>query len=271
MEAILDQIGVLPAIVVVLLVSGAMFVDASPIVGLLLPGDLLFVTVVASSQLPLAALTMAGVVAGTLCSWTLFFFVGARVGPRLRLSRFGRWIGEPRWDSAERLLSGRGARVLTLVQFLPVFNAIMPMVAGVLGMRYRQFVRFAAPGTALWAVCFGTIGITAGLATDRAFGDAGSPLKVLVFGAPGLIAGWLMLNYLRRQLAAQRVAGTAPVVLEPATPAPVETVLVEPVLVEPVLVETMLVEPVPVGSVPVLAQPIPLRPAPVPAAAPLAA
>lgn len=206
----------MPAIMVMLMISAAMFVDASPIIGLLLPGDLLFVTVVASSHPPQAVLTMAGVVLGTLCSWTLFFFVGSRVGPRLRVSRFGRWIGGHRWDSAEQLLSGRGARALTLVQFLPVFNAIMPMVAGVLGMRYRQFVRFAAPGTMLWALCFGAIGLGAGVATNAAFGDSGSPFEVLLFGAPGLIAGWLMLVYLRRQLAAQRAAAVPAV---PAAPA----------------------------------------------------
>jgi membrane protein DedA with SNARE-associated domain len=205
--ALLDKIGMMPAIMVMLMISAAMFVDASPIIGLLLPGDLLFVTVVASSHLPQAVLTMAGVVVGTLCSWTLFFFVGSRLGPRLRVSRFGRWIGGHRWDSAEQLLAGRGARALTLVQFLPVFNAIMPMVAGVLGMRYRHFVRFAAPGTMLWAMCFGAIGLGAGLATDAAFGDSGSPFEVLLFGVPGLVAGWLMLVYVRRQLAAQR-AGT---------------------------------------------------------------
>jgi hypothetical protein len=59
----------------------------------------------------------------------------------------------------------------------------------------------------LWAMCFGAIGLGAGLATDAAFGDSGSPFEVLLFGVPGLVAGWLMLVYVRRQLATQR-AGT---------------------------------------------------------------
>jgi len=214
----------MPALAVVLLVSAAMFVDASPVVGLLLPGDMLVVTVVASGHPTEAVLAMCGVVAGTLASWTLFFFLGRRVGPRLRHSRAGRWIGGGRWDTAEQLLSGRGARALTLVQFLPVLNAVLPTVAGVLGMPYRQFVRFAAPGTALWATFFCTVGIWAGLASDVVFGESGSPLQVLVFGAPGVLAGYLMLVYLRRQLAAHRATVTPLPVAGPAAARLPETV-----------------------------------------------
>ena len=208
MDAVLDQIGALPMVAVVLLIAAAMFVDASPIVGLLLPGDLLVVTVVASVRPEEAVLAMAGVVVGTLASWSLFFYLGSRIGPRLRMGRLGRWIGRTRWDNAEQLLTGRGARALTLVQFLPVLNAVVPLVAGVLGMRYRQFVRFAAPGTALWAACFCAVGVWAGIANNAVFGESGSPLQLVIFGAPGFLAGWFMLVLLRRELVARRAAGT---------------------------------------------------------------
>ena len=204
MDAVLDQIGAMPAVVVALVLAVAMFLDASPVIGLLLPGDLLVVTIVASSEPDEAALAVVGVVAGTLSSWTLFFFVGHRIGPRLRDGRLGRWIGHDRWDKAERLLAGRAARALTLVQFLPVLNAVVPTVAGVLGMRYRHFIRYAGPGAALWAVFFCGVGIWVGPASDAVFGESGSPLRVLVFAVPGLLAGLVMLIYLRRALAEQR-------------------------------------------------------------------
>ncbi|HEY3261589.1 MAG TPA: VTT domain-containing protein [Pseudonocardiaceae bacterium] len=227
MQALLDQIGAMPALIVMLLVTAAMFVDASPVAGLLVPGDMLLVTVVASSHPIPPALTVvvivAAAVAGTLASWTLFFFVGRRVGPRLRHSQAGRWIGGGRWDTAERLLAGPAARALTLVQFLPVLNAVMPTVAGVLGMRYRHFVRFAAPGALLWAVFFAVVGVWVGPATAAVFGESGSPLRLLVFAAPGVLAGYLMLVYLRRQLATYRASTSAsnelpeqPAVLWPA-------------------------------------------------------
>lgn len=207
MQAVLDQIGAMPLIAVVLMLAVLMFVDASPVVGLLVPGDLLVVTVVASAGRPTASvLTVAAVAAGTLASWSLFFFLGRRVGPRVRHSRIGRWIGVARWDTAEQLLAGRGARALTLVQFLPVLNAVVPMVAGGLGMPYRVFLRFAGLGTVLWAAVFCTVGLWAGMASNAVFGESGSPLQVLVFGAPGLLAGWLMLVLLRRELERRRAA-----------------------------------------------------------------
>lgn len=200
MNALPFQLGVTPGLAVVLLVCVVMFVDTTPVLGLLLPGDIVVVAVFAASGPADAAFAAIGVVSGTLLSWTLFFYVGRRVGPGLRRGRMGRWIGT-RWDTAEALLAGRGARVLTLVQFLPVLNAVMPMVAGVLGMRYGQFVRYAAPGTVLWVLVFGAVGVWAGLASDMVFD--GSPLGVLVFGAPGFAAGWGILLYLRRELASR--------------------------------------------------------------------
>jgi membrane-associated protein len=209
-DAVLDQIGAMPALAVVLLVSAAMFVDASPIVGLLVPGDLLVVTVAAGGHPIQAMMAIVGVVLGTLASWTLFFLIGRRVGPRLRDGPVGRWIGRGRWHTAELLLAGRGAWALTLVQFLPVLNAVIPTVAGVLGMRYRHFIRFAAPGTVLWAILFGGIGVWAGLANDALFGESGSFLQVLVFAAPGFIASCTVLVFLRRQLAALRIPLSEP-------------------------------------------------------------
>jgi len=203
----------MPALVVVLLMGMIMFVDASPVVGLLLPGDLLVVAVVASNHPRLAVLIVAGVVLGTMASWSLFFHLGSHLGPRLRRGRVGRWIGPKRWDTAERLLNGRGARTLTLVQFLPVLNAVVPMVAGGLGMHYRQFVRFAAPGTMLWGTVFGAGGIAAGLASTSVFGESASPFGALLFASPGFLAGWVIIAFLRREL---HSAGST--VLSPPSP-----------------------------------------------------
>lgn len=124
------------------------------------------------------------------------------MGPALHRGRIGRWVRPDRWETAEQLLAGRGARALVLVQFLPVFNAVVPMAAGVLAMPYRQFLRYAAVGTALWALAFGALGFFAGAASDALLG--GSPVGVVLFAAPGLVAGWAVLAYLRREMVARR-------------------------------------------------------------------
>jgi membrane protein DedA with SNARE-associated domain len=84
------------------------------------------------------------------------------------------------------------------------------MVAGGLGMSYRQFVRYALPGTTLWAVFFGIVGVWSKVASDAVFDDSRSPLVVLLFGAPGFIAGWVMLVIMRRELAARRAHADTP-------------------------------------------------------------
>lgn len=238
----LTQIGAFPAFMVLVLLGAIMFVDASPVVGLLLPGDVVVVSVLAVSDPVEAVLASVGVMAGTMASWSLFFVIGRRVGPGVRRGRIGRWLGT-RWDTAEQLVNGRGARVLLLVQFLPVVNAVVPMVAGVLGMSWRQFVRYAAAGSALWAVVFSGVGVWAGLASNAVLG--GSPLGVLVFAAPGFVAGWVIMLYLRRELVGARAPmRLADPVDETAEPAPVEHL--------PLPASDVLAEPVPLPTRPLV-------------------
>ena len=155
-----------------LTVLGLMVLDTTAVVGLLVPSDALLITASAAAVL------------GTLTGWSLSWWLGTRCGARIRGSRIGARVGERRWGTAEDLLAGEGARVLLVVQFLPVVNALVPLLAGSLRMPYRRFLAHAAVGTVAWASVYATLGAAAS-AVDAA------PLLV---GGPGLLIGALLLR-----------------------------------------------------------------------------
>lgn len=172
-----------------LTVLGLMLLDTTAVVGLLVPSDALVLAASGAAGPSGAPLVALAAVAGTLGGWSLSWWLGRRFGARIRGSRPGRWIGASRWDTAERLLAGEGARLLLVVQFLPVVNALVPLLAGALHMPYPRFLAHAAAGTVAWAATYSTLGALS-------VSVLGGPVLV---GLPGLLIGSLVLTRLRRR------------------------------------------------------------------------
>lgn len=172
-----------------LTVLGLMLLDTTAVVGLLVPSDALVLAAAGAAGPDGAPLVALAAVAGTLAGWTFSWWLGRRFGGHLRGSRPGRLVGAARWDAAERLLAGEGARLLLVVQFLPVVNALVPLLAGALRMPYPRFLAHAAVGTVAWAATYSTLGALSASVT-------GGPLLI---GLPGLLVGSLLLARLRRR------------------------------------------------------------------------
>lgn len=191
----LSQVGDLPLGWHLVALSVIMLLDAIPLLGVLVPGDV--AVLMAVGLVPRgAAGPLIAVIAGNLSGWSLSFFAGRYFGGRLRRSRFGVWIGEARWAAAERTLGRRGGRMILIAPFLPVFNALLPLAAGGLRMPYRRFVLCATTGAALWAGLYVLLGMAAGV-----FGGL-LPNRTVAFAATtaiGLVVGWIVLLGLRRQ------------------------------------------------------------------------
>jgi membrane protein DedA with SNARE-associated domain len=179
-----------------------MVLDTTAVVGLLVPSDALLLTASAAAGPAGAPLVAAAAVLGTLTGWSLSWWLGTRFAARIRGSRIGTRVGAHRWSTAEQLLAGEGARVLLVVQFLPVVNALVPLLAGSLRMPYRRFLGHACVGTVAWASVYATLGAAAGAV--GAF--------PLLLGGPGLVIGALLL---RRATRAARVPA-APALAVPA-------------------------------------------------------
>lgn len=196
----LTGVGELPTVLLMGVLGVVMLFDAVPLLGVLVPGDVAVLAAVGVGR-PASGLatiaTIAAVVGGCLAGWSFSFLVGRRYGDRLRHSRVGGWIGEPRWAAAEGILRRGGGRMVLVAPFLPVFNALLPLAAGGLRMSYRRFLSWAALGSALWAGLYVLLGTAA-----RSLGDLlpGNSAPMVVTMAVGLLLGWVVLLVTRRRL-----------------------------------------------------------------------
>ncbi|WP_433529075.1 DedA family protein [Micromonospora sp. CA-263727] len=195
----LAQVGELPVALLMGVLGVVMLFDAVPLFGVLVPGDVAVLAAVAVGSPTTGLATFVAVVTGCLAGWSLSFLVGRRWGERLRHSRFGGWVGEARWATAERILRRDGGRLVLVAPFLPVFNALLPLAAGGLHMSYRRFLSFAALGAGAWAGLYLAVGV-ASRSLVGLLPRGASPLLVTMVG--GLLLAALLLLGTRRRLRA---------------------------------------------------------------------
>ena len=95
----------------------------------------------------LAACTAGGVLGDSLNFW-----LGRRFGPQLRtswpFSRYPQWL-----DRGEAMFRRRGAGGLVGARFIGGIRAIVPAIAGMLGMPWPKFLLVSTFGCVFWAAC----------------------------------------------------------------------------------------------------------------------
>jgi membrane protein DedA with SNARE-associated domain len=210
----LADVGNLPTALLLTVLGGVMVLDAIPLVGVLVPGDVAVLGAMAARGPAGGAGVLVGVVAGCLAGWSASFLAGRYFGARLRRGRLGAWIGEARWAAAERAVRRGGGRIVMVAPFLPVLNALVPLAAGGLRMSYRRFLASAAVGGALWAGCYVALGALADALGGLLPGETFAAVASVVIG---LTFGWIVLLATRRRLARAEAAGAA--VTAPTDPA----------------------------------------------------
>ncbi|MGC9665871.1 DedA family protein [Planosporangium sp. 12N6] len=197
MDDWLGQLQGLPTGLLDVALGVVMVLDAIPLVGVAVPGDVAVLTVVGLGS-PLAGVFgLVWVVAGCLVGWSLTYVAGRLFADRIRRGRLGAWIGEARWVAAERALDG-GGRVLVVAPFLPVLNTLVPLAAGGLRMPYGRFLRYSAVGSALWAGLYVLLGLV-----SRQLGGLlhGSSMMLAASVVVGLTVGWVTMLTVRRRFA----------------------------------------------------------------------
>jgi membrane-associated protein len=140
-----------------------MFCETSLFVGLVIPGDtIVLVTATAGKGWIEWLLLLASVVVGSIAGESLGYAIGNAFGPRLRVSRLGRRIGERQWLRSERWLERRGGVAIFLSRFLPVLHALVPVTVGASAISYRRFLAWSVPACVLWAAIYVSVGTVAG-------------------------------------------------------------------------------------------------------------
>jgi membrane-associated protein len=143
----------------VLLAAGAMLLETSILLGLIVPGDSVVLVAATAVNGPVEFISLAvGVIVGSLAGESIGFWLGHFFGPRIRRSRLGQRIGEKNWLRAETYLERRGGIAVAISRFLPVFHSLVPVVVGTSSMRYRVFIAWTAPACLIWAVTYISVG-----------------------------------------------------------------------------------------------------------------
>jgi membrane-associated protein len=119
-----------------------------------LPGDsLLFVAGLYASKgqlniLVLVVLLSAMAVLGDAVSYT----IGSRVGPKIFNRPRSRVFKPEHVEAAHAFYEKHGGKAIVIARFVPLVRTFVPVVAGVAGMRYRDFALFNVTGGIAWVV-----------------------------------------------------------------------------------------------------------------------
>ncbi len=156
--------------------------EAAAMIGLVVPGEAAllvggFLASQGKAELPL--MMVVGAV-GAIIGDSIGYEIGKHLGPSLRRSRLGRWVGEERWARAEDYLRRHGGRAVFFGRFIGVLRALVPTIAGLSGMPYRTFLPWNAIGGLVWAPGFVLLGYAAGGSYHKVATWAGAASTVLL-------------------------------------------------------------------------------------------
>ncbi|GAB3675620.1 DedA family protein [Angustibacter aerolatus] len=168
MTQVLEPLLQAPTWTVLLVVGLIVFAEDALFVGFVLPGETAAILGGVAARLghvPLPAVLVT-VVAAAIVGDSVGYEVGKRYGPRLLAHRRLEARRE-RLDAAQALLARRGGAAVFLGRWTAFFRAVMPALAGAVGLRYRRFLAFNAAGGLAWGVVVVVAGYLAGASYQR--------------------------------------------------------------------------------------------------------
>jgi membrane-associated protein len=128
------------------------FSETGLLVGFFLPGDSLLVTAglfAARGYLDIywlvPALTLAAISGNALGYW-----IGRISGPRIFNRENSLFFNKKHAMRASRFYAAYGRKTIVLAQFMPILRTFSPVIAGVAGMRFREFFIYNVLGAFAW-------------------------------------------------------------------------------------------------------------------------
>jgi membrane protein DedA with SNARE-associated domain len=184
----------------------AAIIEAVAVIGTVIPGTFIVMGVVGAAaaagqpMLPFLAVAFAGAVIGD--------FVSYWVGFRYRFTVRGWWPLAKRpqlMEGADRFFERYGSYSVALCRFIPVLRSLVPLVAGIAGMKRRRFLIANVSSALVWAPAHVCPAQLAGLSLDRL--RAGDWESAALLGAGVLaccVAVWLLHKRLAPLVIASR-------------------------------------------------------------------
>ncbi|MFB8387409.1 DedA family protein [Microbacterium sp. NPDC055910] len=152
---LLDTVQSVDPVVRAVIAGIAIMLETSVLVGLVVPGDtIVIVAGTAVGGFAEGAILVVVVVIGALIGESIGFWLGRLLGPKIRDSRVGRWIGRDNWDRSERYLQRRGGPAIFLSRFLPVLHSLVPLTVGMSEYSYRRFLAWTTPACIIWSTAY---------------------------------------------------------------------------------------------------------------------
>lgn len=154
------------------LIAGfGILLETSVFVGLIVPGDTIALVAALGVTSPSEFLWLVfALVCGAIAGESIGFAIGRWAGPRLRVSKLGRRLGEQKWQLAEHYLGERGGVAVFLSRFLPVLHSLIPLTAGMAGMPYRKFLAWTASASIVWSIIVVSLGAGAAAGYEQLAG-----------------------------------------------------------------------------------------------------
>jgi membrane-associated protein len=201
----------LPAWQLYAVVGVLLVLETTVLIGLVTPGEVVLLAAATTVGSAGEYAALAGVAAGaSLVGQTGGYLIGRRFGPRLRVSRAGRWIGEPNWARAEGVLQGGTGRAIAGSRFLAVAHSLVPVLAGTLRMPVGRFARYTAMGAVLWGLVYVGLGSAASVALRQAAHLVGPTVTGVAVAAVVVVLVVRAVRKRRAEQAARRAEMTAP-------------------------------------------------------------
>lgn len=200
MQAIIDlfhRLGNLPDLVQWAGLFGLaviIFSETGLLIGVFLPGDSLLVTaglLAARGYLNVYHLAPVLTVAA-ICGNSVGYFIGRATGPRVFSRENSLFFNKKHAILAHKFYEQHGRKTIVLAQFMPIIRTFSPVIAGVGGMRFRQFMTFNIIGAFAWIWSMLGIGYFLGSYIPGIDQHIEIVVVIVVFISilPGLIGGY---------------------------------------------------------------------------------
>src|SRR3954464_1570418 len=170
------------------------FSETGLLVGVFLPGDSLLVTaglLAARGYLNVYALAAVLTVAAIIGN-SVGYSIGGATGPRVFRRENSLFFNKKHAIRAHEFYEKYGRKTIVLAQFMPIIRTFAPVVAGVGGMKFRQFITFNIIGAFAWIWSMLGIGYFLGSYIPGIDKHIEIVVLIVVFISvlPGLIGGY---------------------------------------------------------------------------------
>jgi membrane-associated protein len=132
--------------------AAIVFSETGLLVGFFLPGDSLLVTAglfAARDYLDIYWLLPA-LTAAAISGNTLGYLLGRVTGPRIFNRENSLFFNKKHAIRASHFYARYGRKTIVLAQFMPILRTFSPVIAGVAGMPFREFMTFNVIGGFVW-------------------------------------------------------------------------------------------------------------------------